>query len=51
MNLPNKITIIRILFIPVFLLFLLAPIPFGEVSIRGEQIPIAHIIAVVHGDA
>src|SRR5690606_30319268 len=47
MNLPNKITIARILFIPVFLIFLLAPIPLGEVQIKGIDIPNAHFIAAI----
>ncbi|MEK3886511.1 CDP-diacylglycerol--glycerol-3-phosphate 3-phosphatidyltransferase [Bacillus sp. FSL K6-3431] len=47
MNLPNKITITRIFFIPIFLIFLLAPIPLGEVQIKGIDIPIAHFIAAI----
>ncbi|RKL64786.1 CDP-diacylglycerol--glycerol-3-phosphate 3-phosphatidyltransferase [Salipaludibacillus neizhouensis] len=47
MNLPNKITIIRIFFIPVFLIFLLAPIPLGEIQIKEIDIPIAHFIAAI----
>lgn len=47
MNLPNKITITRIFFIPALLFFLLAPIPFGDLQIKGSAIPIAHFIAAL----
>ncbi|MCA1057639.1 CDP-diacylglycerol--glycerol-3-phosphate 3-phosphatidyltransferase [Rossellomorea aquimaris] len=47
MNLPNKITIIRILFIPVFLLFLLVPFPLGEFSVAGGNIAVSHFIAAM----
>ncbi|MFI8685808.1 CDP-diacylglycerol--glycerol-3-phosphate 3-phosphatidyltransferase [Rossellomorea sp. NPDC077527] len=47
MNLPNKITIIRILFIPVFLLFLLVPFPLGEFSVAGGKIAVSHFIAAM----
>lgn len=47
MNLPNKITVTRIFFIPVFLIFLIAPIPLGEMHIKGTDLSIAHFIAAI----
>ncbi|WP_347550318.1 CDP-diacylglycerol--glycerol-3-phosphate 3-phosphatidyltransferase [Pseudalkalibacillus hwajinpoensis] len=45
MNLPNKITVSRIFLIPVFLIFLLAPIPLGETEIAGTVLLNSHLIA------
>ncbi|WP_171016768.1 CDP-diacylglycerol--glycerol-3-phosphate 3-phosphatidyltransferase [Pseudalkalibacillus caeni] len=45
MNLPNKITVSRICLIPVFMIFLLAPLSLGEVTITNEVIPVSHLIA------
>lgn len=47
MNLPNKITVSRIFLIPVFLLFLLAPLPLGETEIAGATILNAQLIAAL----
>jgi CDP-diacylglycerol--glycerol-3-phosphate 3-phosphatidyltransferase len=44
MNLPNKITILRILLIPIFLLFMLNPLPMGVISIATVEIPVSHLI-------
>ncbi|MGF9889972.1 CDP-diacylglycerol--glycerol-3-phosphate 3-phosphatidyltransferase [Priestia megaterium] len=44
MNLPNKITISRIFLIPVFLIFMMVPLPFGTVEAVGKEIPIAHLL-------
>ncbi|MGA9288347.1 MAG: CDP-diacylglycerol--glycerol-3-phosphate 3-phosphatidyltransferase [Anaerobacillus sp.] len=45
MNLPNKITVSRIFLIPVFLIFLLAPLPFGETEIAGTVLLNSQLIA------
>ncbi|WP_226658269.1 CDP-diacylglycerol--glycerol-3-phosphate 3-phosphatidyltransferase [Pseudalkalibacillus hwajinpoensis] len=45
MNLPNKITVSRIFLIPVFLIFLLAPLPLGETEIAGTVLLNSHLIA------
>ncbi|WP_100404421.1 CDP-diacylglycerol--glycerol-3-phosphate 3-phosphatidyltransferase [Bacillus solitudinis] len=45
MNLPNKITISRIFLIPLFMVFLLAPLPLGEVELLGTIIPVSHLVA------
>ncbi|WP_270181900.1 CDP-diacylglycerol--glycerol-3-phosphate 3-phosphatidyltransferase [Alkalihalobacillus sp. CinArs1] len=47
MNLPNKITVSRIFLIPVFLLFLLAPLPLGETEIAGTLISNSQLIAAI----
>ncbi|MBF0708483.1 MULTISPECIES: CDP-diacylglycerol--glycerol-3-phosphate 3-phosphatidyltransferase [Bacillales] len=45
MNLPNKITVSRIFLIPVFLIFLLAPLPLGETEIAGAVLLNSHLVA------
>lgn len=47
MNIPNQITISRILLIPVFMIFLLIPFQWGEVTILGAEIPVHHLIAAI----
>ncbi|SDC43767.1 CDP-diacylglycerol--glycerol-3-phosphate 3-phosphatidyltransferase [Shouchella lonarensis] len=45
MNLPNRITVARMILIPVFMLFMLVEFPFGELKIFGEDITYAMLIA------
>lgn len=47
MNLPNKITIIRICFIPVFLLCLMVPLSFSEIKIGESNLSVAHLVAAL----
>lgn len=44
MNLANKITIARVILIPIFMCFMLAPLPFGEVVLFKQSIPVSHLI-------
>lgn len=44
MNIPNRITISRIFLIPIFLIFMLVPFEFGDVTITDKTIPVAHLI-------
>ncbi|CAM4031077.1 CDP-diacylglycerol--glycerol-3-phosphate 3-phosphatidyltransferase [Lederbergia lenta] len=47
MNLPNKITISRILLIPVFLVLMLVPFNWGEINFLGTIIPVAHLLGAL----
>ncbi|WP_420849645.1 CDP-diacylglycerol--glycerol-3-phosphate 3-phosphatidyltransferase [Peribacillus tepidiphilus] len=44
MNLPNKITVSRILLIPLFLIFMLVKFPWGEWKVDDVTIPVSHLI-------
>ena len=44
MNLPNKISIARICLIPIFMVFLLVPLPLGTWDIYGDELPISHAL-------
>lgn len=46
-NIPNQITIARMLLIPFFLIFLLAPIDLGMIQIGTEQLPMTHAVAAL----
>ncbi|RSL33230.1 CDP-diacylglycerol--glycerol-3-phosphate 3-phosphatidyltransferase [Salibacterium salarium] len=43
MNLPNKITIARILLIPIFMVLMLVPFSFGSWNVNGNSLPYAHL--------
>ncbi|PLT31616.1 CDP-diacylglycerol--glycerol-3-phosphate 3-phosphatidyltransferase [Peribacillus deserti] len=47
MNLPNKITVSRILLIPIFMLIMLLPTNWGELHAAGESIPVNHLIGAI----
>lgn len=44
MNLPNKITVSRVLLIPVFIVFMLADFGMGQLTIGGTTLPIEQFI-------
>ncbi|EJF00951.1 CDP-diacylglycerol--glycerol-3-phosphate 3-phosphatidyltransferase [Liquorilactobacillus mali] len=47
MNLPNKLTVIRIILIPIFMLILLLPLDWGTASIGGAMIPTTQILGAI----
>lgn len=47
MNLPNKITISRIFLIPIFLIFMLVPLPLGDIFILNDSLPLGHFIGTL----
>lgn len=47
MNLPNKITISRIFLIPVFMIIMLAPFNWGELSFGNEPILVTHFVGAI----
>ncbi|MBS4177051.1 CDP-diacylglycerol--glycerol-3-phosphate 3-phosphatidyltransferase [Lederbergia citrea] len=47
MNLPNKITVSRILLIPVFLILMLAPFNWGIVHLPGTELETAHFLGAI----
>lgn len=44
MNLPNKITLSRIILIPVFMIFMLINFNFGQIVFLGAEMSIEHLI-------
>jgi len=46
-NVPNKITISRVLLIPIFVILMVVDFPWGEVSLNGISIPVEELIAAV----
>jgi CDP-diacylglycerol---glycerol-3-phosphate 3-phosphatidyltransferase len=47
MNLPNKITVSRILLIPLFLIVMLYPFSWGEMSLLGAELPVTHFVGAL----
>ncbi|QFX92879.1 CDP-diacylglycerol--glycerol-3-phosphate 3-phosphatidyltransferase [Fructilactobacillus fructivorans] len=47
MNLPNKLTLFRIILIPIFLILLVVPMDLGSVMIIGTMIPVTQILATI----
>lgn len=47
MNLPNKITVSRILLIPLFLIIMLVPFNWGEVHLFGTDMPVTHLVGAL----
>ncbi|WP_068672339.1 CDP-diacylglycerol--glycerol-3-phosphate 3-phosphatidyltransferase [Oceanobacillus sp. Castelsardo] len=47
MNLPNKLTLSRILMIPIFILLLSFPFEWGVWDIGNSELPVAHFIAAL----
>jgi CDP-diacylglycerol---glycerol-3-phosphate 3-phosphatidyltransferase len=47
LNLPNKITVSRILLIPVFMIILLGGFDWGSWKMAGEELPVTHFVAAL----
>ncbi|WP_429970699.1 CDP-diacylglycerol--glycerol-3-phosphate 3-phosphatidyltransferase [Fructilactobacillus sp. Tb1] len=47
MNLPNKLTMFRIILIPIFLFLLAVPMNLGSVDVVGTLIPVAQLLAAL----
>ncbi|MBF0758515.1 CDP-diacylglycerol--glycerol-3-phosphate 3-phosphatidyltransferase [Ligilactobacillus murinus] len=47
MNLPNKLTVLRIILIPIFMLVLLLPLDWGEVVLAGTAIPTTQLLGAL----
>lgn len=47
MNLPNKITLSRVLMIPFFILFVVADFGWGMIRIGGTEMPVEHLVGAL----
>ncbi|MBS4199028.1 CDP-diacylglycerol--glycerol-3-phosphate 3-phosphatidyltransferase [Bacillus sp. FJAT-49732] len=47
MNLPNKITVARVILIPIFLILMLVPFNWGKISLPGTEIELAHFFGAL----
>lgn len=47
MNLPNKITVSRILMIPLFMIVMLVPFSWGEITLLGATMPLTHLVGAL----
>ncbi len=47
MNVPNKITISRILLIPLFLIIMLVPFDWGTMHLLGADLPVTHFVGAL----
>lgn len=47
MNLPNQLTVLRIIMIPIFILVLVLPIDLGTLTVGTTQLENTHLIAVI----
>ena len=47
MNLPNKLTVFRMILIPVLMLVLALPLDWGTLQVAGAQLPVTHLVAAI----
>jgi len=47
LNLPNKITLSRIFLIPIFLIIMLVPFSWGELSLGDYSLPVTHFVGAL----
>ncbi|GMA48237.1 CDP-diacylglycerol--glycerol-3-phosphate 3-phosphatidyltransferase [Tetragenococcus muriaticus] len=47
MNLPNKLTVVRMLMIPIFMVIVVAPIHWGTLSVGDTQLAVTNLVGAV----
>lgn len=47
MNLPNKLTVLRIIMIPIFIVILAIPFDWGTIAIQSLNLPVTHLVAAI----
>lgn len=47
MNLPNKLTVLRIAMIPVFMIIVSAPLDWGELTIAGTSVAVTQLVGAI----
>ena len=47
MNLPNKLTVFRMILIPVFMLVLALPLDWGTLQVAEAVLPVTHLVAAI----
>ena len=47
MNLPNKLTVLRIFMIPIFIVVAVIPLNWGEISILGTSLEVTQLVAAI----
>ncbi|KRL57958.1 CDP-diacylglycerol-glycerol-3-phosphate 3-phosphatidyltransferase [Paucilactobacillus oligofermentans DSM 15707 = LMG 22743] len=47
LNLPNKLTVLRLIAIPFFLLLLVLPLDWGTISFAGSVVPVSQFVAAI----
>src|SRR3954451_7047947 len=47
MNIPNRITVSRILLIPLFLIIMLVPFDWGDMHLLGADLPVTHFVGAL----
>lgn len=46
-NLPNKITVLRVCLIPIFVMIMAIPFEWGSINLLGTAMPMTHFIAAI----